>query len=433
MHHQPRTRLLGKTDADRGDLARPAARTPTNSLPIPSNSLAEHASTAGPGNPSSATRPRALPHSVESTSSEKSPALSGGLKAHSACGLVPSTTTTAAPCSFVVRMPGALAFGAEVSGGHSESSVGSSGAEKSQNSASRAAAGAATELAALGDADGAPRCTAGLSATLAAGRRNAAPNGQAPGGALRECASAFSSHSRCRTAQASRRGASSSISGENFAIRPRFRRRRYRPGADWVRPGALQSMSIDISAGDEITGLATPDVVSAAAGGCGARRGRCPTSSPWQSRALEPHELVELVSAAGRRRDRHWQKRTTFSPKVFLPLTNLCRNHCDYCSFRRSPGEAGEWTMTPDEVVLELERARARHCTEALLCLGDKPETAFRSYRETLRAFGHESTVDYLEWAAMQALERGLLPHTNAGVLDYDDMRRLRRSTSASG
>jgi FO synthase len=89
--------------------------------------------------------------------------------------------------------------------------------------------------------------------------------------------------------------------------------------------------------------------------------------------------------------------------------------------------------MTPDEVVLELERARARHCTEALLCLGDQPETAFKSYRETLRAFGHETTVDYLEWSAMQALERGLLPHTNAGVLEYDDMRRLRRYNVSLG
>jgi FO synthase len=140
-----------------------------------------------------------------------------------------------------------------------------------------------------------------------------------------------------------------------------------------------------------------------------------------------PDELMaELVAAAGCARDRQWGRRITFSPKVFLPITNLCRNRCSYCSFRRSPGDAGEWTMTPDEIGSWLDRARLQGCSEALLCLGDKPETAFAAYRRTLDEFGHTSTVDYLEWASRAALERGLLPHTNAGVLTRDDMLRLR-------
>ncbi|MFO7179900.1 MAG: 7,8-didemethyl-8-hydroxy-5-deazariboflavin synthase CofG [Pseudomonadota bacterium] len=133
-----------------------------------------------------------------------------------------------------------------------------------------------------------------------------------------------------------------------------------------------------------------------------------------------------LLAAARSVRDRAFGRVVTFSPKVFLPLTNLCRNRCDYCSFRRSPGEPGEWTMRPHEVETRLERARATGCSEALFCLGDTPETAFPSYRQTLSDLGHASTVDYLHWSARQALARGLLPHTNAGVLGVSAMARLR-------
>jgi len=124
-----------------------------------------------------------------------------------------------------------------------------------------------------------------------------------------------------------------------------------------------------------------------------------------------------LFEAARERRNRAFGRVVTYSPKVFLPLTNLCRNHCDYCSFRRSPGEPGEWTMTPDQVASQLARARELGCGEALFCLGDKPERAFSAYRRTLESLGHASTVDYLEWGARAALAAGLLPHTNAGLL----------------
>ena len=133
-----------------------------------------------------------------------------------------------------------------------------------------------------------------------------------------------------------------------------------------------------------------------------------------------------LCEAARARRDRTWGATLTYSPKVFLPITNLCRNRCDYCSFRRSPGDPGEWTMSPDEIRSWLHRARDQGCVEALLCLGDTPETGFREYRELLRSWGHERTVDYLRWAAEEALAVGLLPHTNAGILSRDDMSFLR-------
>jgi FO synthase len=133
-----------------------------------------------------------------------------------------------------------------------------------------------------------------------------------------------------------------------------------------------------------------------------------------------------LCEAARARRDRAWGKTLTFSPKVFLPVTNLCRNRCDYCSFRRSPGDPDEWTMSPKEIRAWLRRAREQGCVEALFCLGDTPETGFREYHARLRSWGHERTVDYLRWAAEEALSAGLLPHTNAGVLSREDMVALR-------
>jgi FO synthase len=143
--------------------------------------------------------------------------------------------------------------------------------------------------------------------------------------------------------------------------------------------------------------------------------------------------MPALLAAAGSVRDRAFGRVATFSPKVFLPLTNICRNRCDYCSFRRSPGDAGAWTMSHDEVTGWLRRARSQGCVEALFCLGDKPEGAFGAYRSELARIGHDSTVEYLEWAGQRALELGLLPHTNAGVLSADEMLRLRRVNVSLG
>lgn len=141
---------------------------------------------------------------------------------------------------------------------------------------------------------------------------------------------------------------------------------------------------------------------------------------------VHPEVFEELLTAARTTRDRVWGTRATFSPKVFLPLTNLCRNRCDYCSFRKSAGQPGEWTMTRNEVTAWLDQGRAQGCVEALFCLGDKPEGTFASYRKLLAGWGFASTVDYLMWSGRQALERGLLPHTNAGVLTRDEMHRLK-------
>jgi FO synthase len=148
---------------------------------------------------------------------------------------------------------------------------------------------------------------------------------------------------------------------------------------------------------------------------------------------VEDGWLGALCEAASARRVRAFGRRLTFSPKVFLPLTNLCRNYCDYCSFRRSPGEAGEWTMLPAQLEEWLERGRAAGAIEALFCLGDRPETLFPSYRSLLQSRGHADTVDFLAAASARALAHGLLPHTNAGVLSRAELARLRPLNASMG
>ncbi len=150
-----------------------------------------------------------------------------------------------------------------------------------------------------------------------------------------------------------------------------------------------------------------------------------PGEAPVPSAGMPLPTLAQLMAAAAELRDLHHGRTLSFSPKVFLPLTNLCRNRCDYCSFRKSPGDAGEWTMTHDDLQQWIARASTQGCVEALFCLGDKPEGAFSAYRNTLSVLGHDSTVDYLCWGAELALQHGLLPHTNAGVLSREDMQRL--------
>ena len=99
-------------------------------------------------------------------------------------------------------------------------------------------------------------------------------------------------------------------------------------------------------------------------------------------------ELPALLAAAGTLRDRAKGRDVTYSRKVFLPVTNLCRDRCTYCTFRKDPGDPGAWTMTPAEIAEWSRRGRELGCSEALMCLGDKPELAFKEYRETLARAG---------------------------------------------
>jgi 7,8-didemethyl-8-hydroxy-5-deazariboflavin synthase CofG subunit len=145
-------------------------------------------------------------------------------------------------------------------------------------------------------------------------------------------------------------------------------------------------------------------------------------------------DLPRLLSAALAVKQRFKPGVITYSRKVFLPLTNLCRDYCGYCTFRRDPGEAGAHTMTPDEV-LQIARDGARlGCTEALFSLGDKPELNFPAMRDTLHRLGYNSTLQYLEAMCRLVLrETTLLPHPNPGLLSAEWIRRLAAVSPSMG
>ena len=145
-------------------------------------------------------------------------------------------------------------------------------------------------------------------------------------------------------------------------------------------------------------------------------------------------DLPELLAAAVHVKQRRKPGFITYSRKVFIPLTNLCRDYCGYCIFRRDPNDSGAHTMSPEEVV-EVARAGERMgCTEALFSLGDKPELAFPEMRATLRRLGYRSTLHYLEAMCELVLrETRLLPHPNPGLLSAGWIARLAAVSPSMG
>jgi FO synthase len=141
-----------------------------------------------------------------------------------------------------------------------------------------------------------------------------------------------------------------------------------------------------------------------------------------------------LLTAAQVARARFKPAVITYSRKVFLPLTNLCRDYCGYCTFRRDPGDPGAHTMTPDEVMEVVRAGERMGCTEALFSLGDKPELLFPEMRDTLRHFGYRSTLHYLEAMCEKVLrESSLLPHPNPGLMSAEWLKRLSRVAPSMG
>jgi FO synthase len=151
-------------------------------------------------------------------------------------------------------------------------------------------------------------------------------------------------------------------------------------------------------------------------------------------RLIEHADLSELLRAACASRDHGKGRIVTYSKKVFIPLTHLCRDYCGYCTFRADPAPGVAAYMTPDEVLAVTEAGARAGCKEALFSLGDQPERIFPEAREFLRMLGFERTLDYL--AAMTELvlkKTGLLPHANPGVMAASDLARLRESNVSLG
>ena len=151
-------------------------------------------------------------------------------------------------------------------------------------------------------------------------------------------------------------------------------------------------------------------------------------------RLVSDAPLHELLAAASALRAQGKGSRVTFSKKVFIPLTTLCRDYCGYCTFRKDPGQAGAHFMTPDEVLAAAEQGRRAGCKEALFSLGDQPERIFPEAREFLQRQGFARTLDYLAAMCELVLERtGLLPHANPGVMDRPALERLKNSNASVG
>jgi len=145
-------------------------------------------------------------------------------------------------------------------------------------------------------------------------------------------------------------------------------------------------------------------------------------------------ELEDLLAAAAALRDQHKGKIVTFSPKIFVPLTNLCRDFCGYCTFRKAPAEPGAKTMTLDEVLRVVRQGKSLGCTEVLFSLGDKPEAIYPEMKRFLEQRGQRRTLDYLYEACQVVLEETeLLPHSNPGVMGKKDLQRLREVNISLG
>ena len=144
--------------------------------------------------------------------------------------------------------------------------------------------------------------------------------------------------------------------------------------------------------------------------------------------------LADLLTAAAAVRDERHGTRVTWSPKVFIPLTMLCRDKCGYCTFAQPPARLESPYLTPEQVLGIATAGAEAGVREALFTLGERPELRYPVAQEWLREHGYETTIDYL--AAMCELvltETGLLPHANAGALHADELARLREVSASQG
>jgi FO synthase len=149
---------------------------------------------------------------------------------------------------------------------------------------------------------------------------------------------------------------------------------------------------------------------------------------------METAELASLLRAAASVRDRCKGRTVSYSKKVFIPLTHLCRDYCGYCTFRADPEAGRQPYMTPDDVLAVAEAGRRAGCKEALFSLGDQPERIFPEAKAFLRELGFAHTLEYLAAMTRLVLDKtGLLPHSNPGLMGAEDLRRLKESNVSMG
>ena len=189
-------------------------------------------------------------------------------------------------------------------------------------------------------------------------------------------------------------------------------------GSSRANAGELSAQSVATALGEALAAV---------------REGRAVNRDAAFKLAIEA-PLGDLLAAATELRARGKGRVVTFSKKVFIPLTTLCRDYCSYCTFRKDPGQPGAHFMTPDEVLALAGQGRTAGCKEALFSLGDQPERIFPEAREFLRRLGFARTLDYVAAMSELVLERtGLLPHANPGVMDRVGLERFKSSNASVG
>jgi len=156
---------------------------------------------------------------------------------------------------------------------------------------------------------------------------------------------------------------------------------------------------------------------------------------PDEARALaERNDLSIMMAEASELRDSGFGRTVTYSRKVFIPLTKLCRDVCHYCTFAQPPRKLDEAYLSPEQVLSIAQAGAAAGCKEALFTLGDKPELRYQAARDALAELGHETTISYLrEMALLVFEETGLLPHLNPGVLSGEEIASLREVSVSMG
>ena len=146
------------------------------------------------------------------------------------------------------------------------------------------------------------------------------------------------------------------------------------------------------------------------------------------------NDLEPLLGVAARLRDEGHGNLITYSRKVFIPLTHLCRDVCHYCTFAQAPKRVASPYLSIDEVLATARRGAEMGCKEALFTLGEKPELRYRAARDALEEMGYASTLAYLRDAAQRVYqETGLLPHLNPGTMNADEIAMLRPVAPSMG
>ena len=149
---------------------------------------------------------------------------------------------------------------------------------------------------------------------------------------------------------------------------------------------------------------------------------------------ISEEQIGEYCCIASEIRDYGKGNRITFSPKVFIPLTRLCRDFCGYCTFRQDPSESEELYLSPEQVLTVATKAQALGCSEALFTLGERPELRYPEAMTWLKTNGYTTTIEYLtDMCKLVLSETSLIPHVNPGTMSYREMSELRPYSGSMG